>query len=331
MDIVRFVNPHLLWLLWVLVPMVAYYVYRSRQGGATLRISTVDGVKNLPHSLKYYLRHLPFVLRCLAVAALIVALARPQSAQHHSNETTEGIDIVLSLDISGSMLARDFQPDRITAAKEVAAHFINDRPNDRIGLVVFAGESFTQSPLTTDKASLLTLLAGVKSGIIEDGPAIGNGLATALNRLRESQAKSKVVILLTDGVNNSGQIAPLTAADIAQSLGIRVYTIGVGTMGTAPYPMLDMWGNISFQPMKVEIDEAVLQQIAEKTGGQYFRATDKETLEAIYDEINDLETSKVEVENFTRYEERFAPFALLALGLLLIEFLLKNLYLRRIP
>ena len=331
MDIVRFVNPHLLWLLWVLVPMVAYYVYRSRQGGATLRISTVDGVKNLPHSLKYYLRHLPFVLRCLAVAALIVALARPQSAQHHSNETTEGIDIVLSLDISGSMLARDFQPDRITAAKEVAAHFINDRPNDRIGLVVFAGESFTQSPLTTDKASLLTLLAGVKSGIIEDGTAIGNGLATALNRLRESQAKSKVVILLTDGVNNSGQIAPLTAADIAQSLGIRVYTIGVGTMGTAPYPMLDMWGNISFQPMKVEIDEAVLQQIAEKTGGQYFRATDKETLEAIYDEINDLETSKVEVENFTRYEERFAPFALLALGLLLIEFLLKNLYLRRIP
>ncbi len=331
MDIVRFVNLDLLWLLWVLVPMVAYYVYRSRQGGATLRISTVDGVKNLPHSLKYYLRHLPFVLRCLAVAALIVALARPQSAQHHSNETTEGIDIVLSLDISGSMLARDFQPDRITAAKEVAAHFINDRPNDRIGLVVFAGESFTQSPLTTDKASLLTLLAGVKSGIIEDGTAIGNGLSTALNRLRESQAKSKVVILLTDGVNNSGQIAPLTAADIAQSLGIRVYTIGVGTMGTAPYPMLDMWGNISFQPMKVEIDEAVLQQIAEKTGGQYFRATDKETLEAIYDEINDLETSKVEVENFTRYEERFAPFALLALGLLLIEFLLKNLYLRRIP
>ena len=251
MDIVRFVNLDLLWLLWVLVPMVAYYVYRSRQGGATLRISTVDGVKNLPHSLKYYLRHLPFVLRCLAVAALIVALARPQSAQHHSNETTEGIDIVLSLDISGSMLARDFQPDRITAAKEVAAHFINDRPNDRIGLVVFAGESFTQSPLTTDKASLLTLLAGVKSGIIEDGTAIGNGLSTALNRLRESQAKSKVVILLTDGVNNSGQIAPLTAADIAQSLGIRVYTIGVGTMGTAPYPMLDMWGNISFQPMKV--------------------------------------------------------------------------------
>ena len=331
MDIVRFVNPHLLWLLWVLVPWVAYYIYRCRQGGATLRISTVDGVKKLPHSLKYYLRHLPFVLRCLAMAALIVALARPQSSQSHSNSTTEGIDIVLSLDISGSMLARDFQPDRITAAKEVAARFINDRPNDRIGLVVFAGESFTQSPLTTDKASLLTLLAGVKSGIIEDGTAIGNGLATALNRLRESQAKSKVVILLTDGVNNSGQIAPLTAAEIAQSLGIRVYTIGVGSVGTAPYPMLDMWGNISFQPMKVEIDEEVLRQIADKTGGRYFRATDKATLEAIYDEINELETTKVEVENFTHYDERFAPFALLALGLLLVEFLLKTLYLRRIP
>ena len=331
MDIVRFVNPKLLWLLWVLLPMVVYYIYRSRQGGATLRISTVDGVRNLPKSAKYYLRHLPFVLRCLAVAALIVALARPQSAQSHSNSTTEGIDIVLSLDISGSMLARDFQPDRITAAKEVASHFINDRPNDRIGLVVFAGESFTQSPLTTDKASLLTLLAGVKSGIIEDGTAIGNGLATALNRLRESQAKSKVVILLTDGVNNSGQVAPLTAADIAQSLGIRVYTIGVGSMGTAPYPTVDMWGNISFLPMKVEIDEEVLQQIADKTGGRYFRATDKANLEAIYDEINDLEKTKVEVENFTRYDERFAPFALLALGLLMVEFLLKTLYLRRIP
>lgn len=311
--------------------MVAYYIYRSRQGGATLRISTVAGVKSLPRSLKYYFRHLPFVLRCLAVSCLIVALARPQSSQHHSNSTVEGIDIVLSLDISGSMLARDFQPDRITAAKEVAADFINNRPNDRIGLVVFAGESFTQSPLTTDRSSLLTLLSGVRSGIIEDGTAIGNGLATAINRLRESEAKSKVVILLTDGVNNSGQIAPLTAADIASALGIRVYTIGVGSMGTAPYPTVDMWGNISFQPMKVEIDEEVLQQIAEKTGGRYFRATDKAKLKAIYDEINELEKTKVDVENFTRYEERFAPFALLALALLLGEFLLRTFYLRRIP
>ena len=199
---------------------------------------------------KYYLRHLPLVLCCLAVALLSVALARPQSAEHNSNSTTEGIDIVLSLDVSGSMLARDFTPDRLGAAKEVASNFIVDRPNDRIGLVVFAGESFTQCPLTTDKRSLLNLLGGVRSGMIDDGTAIGNGLATAVNRLRESSAKSKVVILLTDGVNNSGQIAPLTAAEIAKSYGIRVYTVGVGTMGMAPYPAIDMWGNLTFQPMK---------------------------------------------------------------------------------
>ena len=233
-DITKFANPKLLWLLLLLLPMVAYYIYRMRQGKATMRISTVAGVRRLPHGLKYYLQHLPFVLRCLATALLIVALARPQSTSKNTSSSTEGIDIVLALDISGSMLARDFQPDRISAAKEMAANFIMDRPNDRIGLVVFAGESFTQSPLTTDKASLVNILGTVKSGIIEDGTAIGNGLGTAVNRLRESSAKSKVVILLTDGVNNSGQIAPLTAADIAQTLGIRVYTIGVGSEGTAP-------------------------------------------------------------------------------------------------
>ncbi len=254
MDIVRFVNPDMLWLSALIVPMVAYYVYRMRQGGATMRISTIDGVRRVPRTAKYYLRHLPLVLCCLAVALLSVALARPQSAEHNSNSTTEGIDIVLSLDVSGSMLARDFTPDRLGAAKEVASNFIVDRPNDRIGLVVFAGESFTQCPLTTDKRSLLNLLGGVRSGMIDDGTAIGNGLATAVNRLRESSAKSKVVILLTDGVNNSGQIAPLTAAEIAKSYGIRVYTVGVGTMGMAPYPAIDMWGNLTFQPMKVEIE-----------------------------------------------------------------------------
>ena len=228
MDIVRFANPKLLWLLTLVVPMTAYYVYRLRQGRATMRISTVSGLRGVPRGARYYLRHMPFVLRCGAVALLVVALARPQSSQSDSSRTTEGIDIVLSLDISGSMLARDFQPDRISAAKEVAASFIADRPNDRIGLVVFAGESFTQSPLTTDKASLLNILGTVRSGMIDDGTAIGNGLATAVNRLRESQAKSKVVILLTDGVNNSGQIAPLTAADIASTLGIRVAYDGLG-------------------------------------------------------------------------------------------------------
>lgn len=331
MDIVRFVNPDMLWLSALIVPMVAYYVYRMRQGGATMRISTIDGVRHVPRTAKYYLRHLPLVLCCLAVALLSVALARPQSAEHNSNSTTEGIDIVLSLDVSGSMLARDFTPDRLGAAKEVASNFIVDRPNDRIGLVVFAGESFTQCPLTTDKRSLLNLLGGVRSGMIDDGTAIGNGLATAVNRLRESSAKSKVVILLTDGVNNSGQIAPLTAAEIAKSYGIRVYTVGVGTMGMAPYPAIDMWGNLTFQPMKVEIDEKMLTEIAQMTGGQYFRATDNRKLREIYDQINDLERSRVEVENFTRYDECFAPFALLAVLLAVAGFLLRQTWLRRLP
>lgn len=331
MDIMRFANPDLLWLLLVLLPMIGYYVYRTFQGGSSVTISTISGVENAPRSAKYYLRHLPFVLRCAAVALLIVAIARPQNSESNSNSTTEGIDIVLALDISTSMLARDFEPDRITAAKDVAAKFIADRPNDRIGLVVFAGESFTQSPLTTDKASLQTLLAQVRDGIIEDGTAIGNGLATAVNRLKESPAKSKVVILLTDGVNNRGQVAPLTAAEIAQSYGIRVYTIGVGSMGTAPYPAMDVWGNISFVPMKVEIDEEVLTKIANQTGGEYFRATDKGALIAVYDKINDMERTKVEVSNTTRYNELFAPFVLMGLLLLALEFLTKFLWLRQIP
>lgn len=332
MDSIKFVNPELLWLSVLVVPMVAYYIYRLRQGGgATMRISTVDGVRRVPRSIKHYLRHLPIVLRSLAVVLIAVALARPQSAQHNSNSTTEGIDIVMSLDVSGSMLARDFTPDRLGAAKEVASNFIMDRPNDRIGLVVFAGESFTQCPLTTDKRSLLNLLGSVKSGMIDDGTAIGNGLATAVNRLRESKAKSKVIILLTDGINNSGQIAPLTAAEIAQSYGIRVYTVGVGTMGMAPYPVIDMWGHLSFQPMKVEIDEKMLSQIAQMTGGKYFRATDNRRLKDVYDEINQLERSKVEVENFTRYQERFTLFVVLALILLVGEFALRQTWLRRLP
>lgn len=331
-DIIRFVNPELLWLSVLVVPTVAYYIYRLRQGGgATMRISTVDGVRRVPRSMKYYLRHLPIVLRSLAVILIAVALARPQSAEHNSNSTTEGIDIVMSVDVSGSMLARDFTPDRLGAAKEVASNFIMDRPNDRIGLVVFAGESFTQCPLTTDKRSLLSLLGSVKSGMIDDGTAIGNGLATAVNRLRESQAKSKVIILLTDGVNNSGQIAPLTAAEIAQSYGIRVYTVGVGTMGMAPYPAIDMWGHLTFQPMKVEIDEKMLTEIAEMTGGKYFRATDNRRLKDVYDEINQLERSRVEVENFTHYQERFTLFAILALVLLIGEFVLRQTWLRRLP
>lgn len=296
-----------------------------------MRISSVAGLRGVPRGARYYLRHLPFAARCAAVGLLIAAMARPQSSTSDASSTTEGIDIVLALDVSGSMLARDFKPDRISAAKQVAGNFIADRPNDRIGLVVFAGESFTQSPLTTDKASLLNILGTVESGIVEDGTAIGNGLGTAVNRLRESKAESKVAILLTDGVNNRGQIAPQTAADIAASLGIRVYTIGVGSEDTAPYPTIDMWGNVSFVPMKVEIDEKTLSEIAEKTGGKYFRATDNDKLNEIYKEIDRLEKSRVEVEHRTRYDERFAGFALAALCLLVAEFLMRRIWLRRLP
>lgn len=328
---ITYANPKLLWLLAILLPMVAWYVYRAVKGGATVRISTTDTFAKAHHTLKYYLRHLPFALRCGAVALLIVALARPQTSESGSTSKTQGIDIVMALDISTSMLARDFLPDRVAAAKEVAANFINDRRGDRIGLVVFAGESFTQSPLTTDKATLLNLLNQVKTGMVEDGTAIGNGLATSINRLRESDAKSKVVILLTDGVNNTGQIAPMTAADIAKGLGIKVYTIGVGTRGNAPYPARDMWGNTVMTTVPVEIDEQMLTDIASMTGGQYFRATDKKALQEIYDRINKLETTAIETSDYTNYHELYAGFALWALVLLAAEFLLRMLYLRQIP
>ncbi len=313
--------------------MVAWYVRRVRKGGAAVRMSTVDTlVAARRRTLRYYLRHVPFAMVCGAVGLMIVALARPQTSENGSSSTTRGIDIVLAIDISGSMLARDFDPDRIAAAKQVAANFIADRTGDRIGLVIFAAESFTQSPLTTDKATLLNLLAQVRTGIVEDGTAIGNGLATSINRLRESEAASKVIILLTDGVNNRGQIAPLTAGEIARSLGIRVYTVGVGTRGMAPYPAVDPWGNYAGTVnVPVEIDEQLLTDIATTTGGQYFRATDDRSLQAIYDRINEMETSVVETNEFTRHNELFGRFVLWALALLVAEFLLRVMYLRQIP
>ena len=327
----HFASPYYLWLLTLLVPMIGYYVWRTLQGGAAIRISSVAGVVRAPRTVRYYLRHLPFVLRAAAFALLVVALARPQDVEQNVRTNTEGIDIMLAIDVSGSMLARDFKPDRITAAKEVAGSCIADRYGDRIGLVAFAGEAFTQSPLTTDQSTLQTLLARIRSGLIEDGTAIGNGLATAINRLRESDAKSKVIILLTDGVNNRGEIAPRTAAEIAKAQGIRVYTIGVGTEGMAPYPAMDMFGNITFVNQKVEIDEKTLTAISDMTGGQYFRATDKAKLKAIYDEINQLEKSKVEVTEHVSYHELYLAWVLAALGLLLAEFLFANLVLKRIP
>lgn len=328
----EFANPKILWLLVAVPLLVAYYVWRSMQGGASIVISTTDSLRTAPRTVRYYLRHLPAVLRIVALVLLVVALARPQTVEHETKTNTEGIDIVLAVDISGSMLARDFTPDRLTAAKEVASQFVANRQGDRIGLVVFAGEAFTQSPLTTDQASLQTLLGRLRSGVVEDGTAIGNGLATALNRLRESDSKSKVVILLTDGVNNRGQIAPLTAADIAAEMGIKVYTIGVGRNGTAPYPVFDERGRELYTvDMKVEIDEKMLREIADKTGGEYFRATDKTSLEHIYKQIDAMEKSKVEKYDITHIYEEYLLFVLVALALLMIEFVVKNIVLKRIP
>lgn len=325
-----FANPHILWLSAVVIPMVAHYIWRNKQGGASVKLSSTVSLAAAPRTARYYLRHLPMVLRCVAVVLMVVALARPQSSEQLSKTTVEGIDIVLALDVSGTMLAADLEPNRLEAAKDVAAKFIADREGDRIGLVAFAGESYTQCPLTTDRTSLQTLLSQIKFGVIEDGTAIGMGLATAVNRLRESSAKSKVVILLTDGVNNAGQVAPLSAAEIAADYGIKVYTIGVGRRGYAPYPYYDAWGNLRYQQSKVDIDEQTLTDIAAKTGGEYYRATSKNALQEVYDTINKLEKSRIETDDYVKYNEHFGVYLLWALIVLVVEFLIRRFWLNTI-
>ncbi|OFY66729.1 MAG: aerotolerance regulator BatA [Bacteroidetes bacterium RBG_13_43_22] len=317
-----YAEPLYLWLLLLVPGMMAFYVLRQQKTSASLHMPGLDQFGNTGTTFRHYLRHILFALRMLAVALLIIILARPQKTDRFQNVTTEGIDIMLALDISGSMLARDFKPDRLEASKNVATEFISGRPYDRLGLVVFSGESFTQCPLTTDHAVLINLMREIQSGMIEDGTAIGNGLATAINRIRDSEAISKVIILLTDGVNNRGDIAPSTAADIAKTYGIRVYTIGVGTMGTAPYPVQTPFG-VQYQNMPVEIDEAILKDIATKTGGSYFRATDNDKLVQVYGEIDKLEKSKIDVRQFTRKEEKFLLPAIFAFILLALEALLR--------
>jgi Ca-activated chloride channel family protein len=326
-----FEYPFILLALFVLVPVVAYYIWRAIQGAMpSLQVSTMAGLKGASASVLKILRHVPFALRCMAIALFILAMARPRSSEKFERVDAEGIDIMLALDISTSMLARDFKPDRISAAKDIAIQFIADRPTDRMGIVVFAGESFTQCPLTFDRATLINLMKDVETGLIEDGTAIGNGLATAVGRLKDSDAKSHIVILLTDGVNNRGEIAPLMAAEIAKTYGVRVYTIGVGANGTAPYPVMTERG-IILQQMPVEIDENLLRQIAEMTGGRYFRATDNTKLLEIYNEINQMEKARVSVDSFPIYKEEFMPFALAALAALILELLLRLLILRRLP
>lgn len=310
-----FANPTYLYLLLLLIPMIGWYVYKLSKNQASLQVSSTEGF-DAPgaSSWKVWLRHVPFILRMAAVAVLVVILARPQSTNSWQNSSTEGIDIVLAMDISTSMMAQDLKPNRLEASKDVASAFINGRPNDNIGLVVFAAESFTQCPLTTDHTVLLNLFKDVQPGIIQDGTAIGLGLANAVSRIKDSQAKSKVIILLTDGVNNQGEIAPVTAAEIAKTFGVRVYTIGV-----------------QYMDVDVEIDEPTLKQIAATTGGQYFRATDNASLKEIYSEIDKMEKTKISVQEYSKKKEEYKNWAILLLSLLLVEILLRNTLLRNIP
>lgn len=327
---ITFKNPEILWLLTGLAPLAIGYVLYQSKWNATVRLSSLNPLDKAPTSWRYYFRHLPPLLRLLTIGLVIVALARPQSSENWTDKEVEGIDIVICTDISGSMRARDFKPDRLQAAKEVAGTFIASRPNDRIGLAIFAGESFTQCPLTTDHKVVTNLLSEIRSGILEDGTAVGLGLATSVARLKDSDAKSKVVILLTDGVNNQGEVSPQTAGEIAREFGIRVYTIGVGTRGQAPVPVQTPFGEQT-QMVDVEIDEEALTEIAQMTGGKYFRATNKEALSKVYQEIDQLEKTRISVVEFTEKNDEYLRFALWAGILFLLEVLLRYTVLRTVP
>ncbi len=318
MSNIEFANKEYFWLFTILIPVIAWYIWRLKKSAASMSISTLNAFKGTGKPIKYYLRHLLFALRLISLSAIIIVLARPQSTDKWEDRKIEGVDIVIALDISGSMLAEDFKPNRIEAAKEIGMEFVSSRPDDRMGLVVFAGESYTQCPLTVDHAVLLNLFGEVKSGIIEDGTAIGMGLATAVNRLKDSKAVSRVIILLTDGVNNMGNVSPLAAAEFAVEYGIRVYTVGIGKNGMAPYPFQTNYG-VQYQNVEVRIDEEVLKTIAEQTGGKYFRATDNNKLREIYKEIDSLEKTQLEVRSYSQPREEFGIVMLIALGILILE------------
>ena len=327
---ITFANPGLLFLLALIPALIVWYYFRNKKQESDVQYSSLQPFAEIRSTSKERMRHLPFALRMCALAFMFIALARPQTTSKGENVYSEGIDIVLALDISGSMLAEDFKPNRIEASKNVAEEFISGRVNDRIGLVIFSGESFTQCPLTVDYGVLKTLIKKLKSGMIEDGTAIGLGLANAVSRLKDSKAKSKVIILLTDGVNNRGEIDPVTAAQIAQSYGIRVYTVGVGTIGEAPYPIQTPFGT-RYQMVPVDLDEKALSQIAEMTDGKYFRATDNKKLKSIYQEIDKLEKTKIEVRSYRRYTELFYSYIIIAMLLLLVDVGISNTWLRKLP
>lgn len=324
-----FANPGYLFLLLLLIPVIGWYIYELRKADASVQIGDTRVLQKHPKPLRVRLLHLPFILRLVAITLLSLALARPQLTNRWSSESTEGIDIMMALDISGTMLAEDLKPNRLEAAKQVASDFVLARPNDQIGLVVFAGESFTQCPLTIDHAILVNLFQSVEYGMIEDGTAIGLGLANAVNRLKDSQTKSKVVILLTDGSNNRGEIDPQTAAEIAKTFGIRVYTVGVGSYGQVRVPVQTPIGT-QYMMMDSEFDETTLQRIAQTTGGQYFRATDNSSLKKIYEQIDQLEKTKLRIREYAKHTENFTPFLYAALLCLLVELLLRYFVLRTI-
>ena len=318
-----FANPEFLWLLLVIPLLVAWQLLKQKKSLVPLKMPSTKGFNN---SIYNRLKPILFVLRLLSISALIIGLARPQnSSESTKTETIKGIDIVMAIDVSSSMLAKDLSPNRLVALKEVASNFIKDRPNDRIGLVVYAGESYTKTPITSDKRLVLEALKEIKYGALTDGTAIGMGLATSVNRLKDSKALSKVIILLTDGVNNAGFIEPATAAELAVEYDIKTYTIGLGTNGNALSPIAyNPDGSFRYGMAEVQIDETLLEQIANLTGGKYFRATDNQKLEAIYNEINSLEKTEVATFKFYAYEEKFRPWAIAALVFFLIEWLLKN-------
>lgn len=328
---ITFAYPWCFWLLLLMPVMIYWYMKQGQRQQGALQVSSIQGLRGLPISWKARFRPVLLALRILAFAALVTALARPQTSNTSENIDSEGIDIVLSIDISGSMLAEDLQPNRLEAAKKVAVDFVEKRISDRIGLVIFSGESFTQCPITTDHAVLANQAMQIKSGMLQDGTAIGMGLATAVDRLRSSKAKSKVIILLTDGVNNTGLVDPLTALEIAKAFKIRVYTIGVGTYGKAPFPMTMPDGSIQMQMQDVQIDEPLMKKISSETGGKYFRATNTTGLEKVYTEIDNLEKTKVEITSYKHFSEHFFPLAMLALACLLLEVVLKYTAFRSLP
>jgi len=325
-----FHNPEYLFFLLLIIPAVFWYIRKMFKSDASIQISSTQMLEKIPKSSRLRFIHVPFILRMLGLIFLVIALARPQASNSWRTESTEGIDIVMALDISGTMMGEDLKPNRLEAAKSTATEFILSRPNDNIGLVVFSGESFTQCPLTTDHAVLVNLFNAIKYGMIEDGTAIGLGLANAINRIKESKAKSKVIILLTDGSNNRGDIAPITAAEIAKTYGIRIYAIGVGSHGMVNVPVQTPMG-IQYQQMDSEFDEASLKEIADMTGGKYFRATDNSKLRSIYQEIDQMEKTKINVREFNKKNEEYYLFALAALFFIIFEVLLRNTVFKKTP